>query len=506
MTSFRFSLTALAISTACGLTSTSWGQVNSASNIGPLSEAELYRRLNAAEQRINDLESQRLPQVGMPGDVYRNASSASAVIERRVAELERRLAEDEKKEVEKYTRTEVVAKSTQKWFGRIHADYWAFPDSDATVNQLETGNPNADPLDRFLFRRARIGVGGDIHDTMNYKIEMEFANPSKLAFKDAYIGWKELPGLQTMLLGIQKRPYGLDHLNSSRYNVFMERPYVIEAFNQDTRRFGLASYGVTDNERWNWRCGTFLSDDQNQTGIWTQVDDGNARHSWQAEVAGRLANTIWYDECSDGRGYAHWAVAGTYGVPDAESADNVARWTTRPEARSTNKWFDTGSILGATNYNLAAIEAVFNVGALQVVGEYQYMTTRRFGPNTDLNFHGGYAYVSYFLTGEHVPWDRRSGTIGRTEPFENFFLVRGCDGKCAYGLGAWQLAARYSYGDFTDEDIQGGVGQSVTLGLNWWWTPYSRLQFNYLFGEIEKRDGLPEGSYGILGARFMVDW
>ena len=85
------------------------------------------------------------------------------------------------------------------------------------------------------FRRLRFGVAGDITDTMKYKIEMEFGAPGAIAFKDAFLGWDELPLLQTVLLGNQKRPYGLDTLNSSRYNVFMERPLHVEAFNQDAR-------------------------------------------------------------------------------------------------------------------------------------------------------------------------------------------------------------------------------------------------------------------------------
>ena len=101
----------------------------------------------------------------------------------------------------------------------------------------------------------RIGVAGDLPYNMVYKLELELAGGNDSEFRDAYIGWKELPVLHTLLIGNQKRPYGLDHLNSSRYNIFMERPAVIEGFNQDARRFGISSYGVSDDEAWNWRYG-----------------------------------------------------------------------------------------------------------------------------------------------------------------------------------------------------------------------------------------------------------
>ena len=375
------------------------------------------------------------------------------------------------------------------------------------MNFLETDDPTEGPDDFNGFRRLRFGVAGDIYETMNYKIEMEFASPSDLAFKDAYLGWNDLPWLHTVLLGNQKRPYGLDHLNSSRYNVFMERPFHVEAFNQDARRIGVCSYGVSDNERWNWRYGYFFLDDLSQSG-------GQRTDNYQSELAGRLANTIWYDEVSDGRGYAHWAVSGSLAFP---GGGPDGRFRTRPEARTANRWFDTGELLDWNRYQLFGLEGVVNVGAFQVVAEYQISNVDRFN-NTDLTFDGCYVYVAYFLTGEHTPWERDSGTIGRVKPFENFFLVDRCCGGHGGGWGAWQVAARYSYGDFSDEDILGGVGNSFTFGLNWWWTPHSRVQFNYIYGNIDNRDpattggdALPagvgtSGDYNTFGTRFMVDF
>lgn len=459
---------------------------------------EDYQRLQrvVAQQdaRLRQLETSRLPAIDDAPDLYQvNTSSA---LERRMAELEEFVQELGKGK-------ESSTKPTQKWSGRVHYDYWSFPNDSPLQNYLES-DPNSvldAPDDFHGFRRLRFGVGGDIGDTMNYKIEMEFANPSELAFKDAYIGWTELPILHTLLLGNQKRPYGLDHLNSSRYNVFLERPYIIEAVNQDARRIGLQSYGLSENQAWNWRYGYFLMDDLSKAG-------GQYTDNYQSEFAGRLANTIWYDESSGGRGYAHWAVSGSAAFP---GGGPDARFTTRPEARTAEKWFDTRAIAGGKRYQMLGLEAVVNVGAFQFVGEYQTTNVERspgFGP--DLSFSGYYVQAAYFLTGEHTPWERKSGTLGRVKPFENFFLVDRCCGGKGWGTGAWQIAARYSHADFTDEDIFGGVGDSMTFGLNWWWTPYSRMQFNYIYGSIAQRSIGPfvnaSDDYDIFGSRFMVDF
>ncbi len=404
--------------------------------------------------------------------------------------------------------------SKMKVVGRIHADYWGFPESNAGANAFETGNANVSPQDRLGFRRVRFGVAGDLPVNMEYKIEMEFAGGNNVEYRDVYLGWNDLPVLRTLLIGNQKRPYGLDHLNSSRYNVFMERPFVVESFNQDARRFGIASYGVSQDERWNWRYGFFNQRKAQDEGFY--VSD-----HLQGEFAGRLANTIWYDETSEGRGYAHWAVSATFAKPDgsvggdpdpigsARSA-NEARFRSRPEGRTARTWLDTGRIAGADWYELLGLEGVVNVGPTQVVGEYMSLWLQRDpGAGNEVHLHGGYAYISYFLTGEHVPWERKSGTIGRVKPFENFFLVDRTSGGIGRGLGAWQVALRWSYADFNDEDVMGGLGQNVTAGLNWYWTPYARMQFNYIVGEINNRrpeDGQTDARYQILGMRTMVDF
>jgi phosphate-selective porin OprO/OprP len=81
-------------------------------------------------------------------------------------------------------------------------------------------------------------------------------------------------------------------------------------------------------------------------------------------------------------------------------------------------------------------------------------------------------------------------------------------------LGAWQVAVRGSYADYSDDDIQGGIGKAITVGLNWYWTAYARLQVNYIHGKIDNSwargsgiaPDLPllSGSYDIIGGRFMV--
>ena len=421
----------------------------------------------------------------------------------RLAALEAELEEVAEEAGDKSIVHSGSSKSTMKVSGRVHVDGWGFDPTGGDVPLLNSKNDVAiDPQNRLGFRRLRFGVKGTIRDNMNYKIEMEFAAGNKSEFRDAYLGWTDLPVLQTLLLGNQKRPYGLDHLNSSRYNVFLERPFVIEANNQDARRLGLASYGYSENLRWNWRYGVW--NQQNVQGLGNYVGD-----HLQLEVAGRLASTLWYDEVSGGRGYMHFAVSGAH-ADTAQNPTNESRFRTRPEARSSNRWIDTGQIQDSDYYDLLGLETVVNVGPVQFVGEYQSVWVNRDLGSENVNFNGGYFYVSYFLTGEHMPWDRKSGTLGRIIPFQNFWMVNRCDGCREAGWGAWQIAARYSNADYSDGDVLGGAGESFTFGLNWYWNPNARMQFNYINGQINDREvgGTNDvfGDYDIYGVRWMVDF
>lgn len=399
-------------------------------------------------------------------------------------------------------------------FGRIHLDYLSYPNTDAGATQFEGENPQ----DRFLWRRLRFGVKGKISDQMFYKLEMEFPDPNDFEFRDMYIGWSDVPFLQTVILGNHKRPFGLDHLNSSRYNIFTSRPNVIEAFNEDTRRLGISANGISDDLAYNWRYGVWQLER-------TQDDGQTFGNAYQLQVAGRMAHTYWWDEPSDGRGYAHFAFAGAYADPDENGGPrnaNEARFRTRPEARTGDRWLNTGRISNVHDFQIAALEHVYNRGAFQWVSEYQGLWVERDNGSPDTMFHGGYTYVAYMLTGEHVPWTRKTGTIGRVKPFENFFWVDKGDGTRGRGWGAWQVAFRYSYLDMNDADIFGGVANSYTTSLVWYWNENASVQLNWIHGAIRDADvvngrgqnetGRPaavtaaSSDYDMLHLRFRIDY
>ena len=46
-------------------------------------------------------------------------------------------------------------------------------------------------------------------------------------------------------------------------------------------------------------------------------------------------------------------------------------------------------------------------------------------------------------------------------------------------MGAWQIGVRYNHLDLNDQGINGGILDNWTAGVNWFWNPNIKWQFNY---------------------------
>ncbi len=53
--------------------------------------------------------------------------------------------------------------------------------------------------------------------------------------------------------------------------------------------------------------------------------------------------------------------------------------------------------------------------------------------------------------------------------------------------------------DFSNKDIRGCRGESLTLGVNWHWNPNASLQFNYIRGEFSERNEDVGGTLSTAG-------
>ncbi len=379
--------------------------------------------------------------------------------------------------------------------GQIQIDTLWFSQSEAS--RIAVG----DASDAFDFRRARIGITGETGDVCNYALGMDFAlgtaSNGRPQFLDVFLGIKDLPYVNNLRVGHYFEPFSLERLTVNRYNTFLERS-LADAF-APARNLGIMIYSATEDQRATWALGTFRSNSDN-------FGDDAGDQEGQA-ITGRVTWLPVYDEALGGQRYLHLGGAYSY----RHAADGIVRYRARPESvgksdnegLSTPFFVDTGDVAANVN-DLLGLEAAWVNGPLSLQGEWMYVPVDRLaGP--DVAFSGGYVFVSYFLTGEHRPYNRQVGYFDRMTPHENFFRVRTEDGPVATGRGAWEATFRVSHIDLSDEDVRGGELTDLTAGLNWYLTPYVRMKVNLI---RSYRNGPPNGdsNASILGIRWDVDF
>ncbi len=171
---------------------------------------------------------------------------------------------------------------------------------------------------------------------------------------------------------------------------------------------------------------------------------------------------------------------------------------------------DTGTFL-ADSQSLIAPEVALVLGPWLFQAEYTGAWVNdaigNSGAATGVNqgavyFQGYYVEALYFLTGEHREYERKEARFGRVIPKTNGYLIRQECSPTLWRTGAWQIGARYSKLDLSNEGIRGGTTQDVTIGLNWFINPNLKYQWNYVF--THRDSTAPTGSGDIHGAGMRV--
>jgi phosphate-selective porin OprO and OprP len=491
----------LAIVAACGAARVAWGQEGAApgttENWANSGAPDLTRTPPAAPAGQNQLVSE-------------NADSASLAA--RVAELEKALKKmDDKAKADK---AKADAAPSVKVIGRLQYDCAAFSqnaNSIASAGDMKNGTE---------FRRARIGVTGDCFQVVDYKIEMDFAgqssnlgttaNPTYLQqtlFKDVYITIKELPIAGNVRVGKFYECFGLETQTSDNYVTFMERSLISGGVGKiGDRKPGVMVFDWNEAETMTWAAGAFAwqsSEAPPTFPLNTQYNDAGG-----TSFDTRVTWLPWYDEATDGRGYMHLGASYSYrSVAELQAGSTATRYSISqlPEAHLANAVVNTGNLADASALNVFSPEFVWTYGAFSVQSEYIWIALQR-SANDNPNFDGGYVQASYFLTGEHRPYIRKEGLIGRVIPFENFFRVRTEDGNVSTGKGAWEVGYRLSYLNLTNAGVTGGRVTDNTFGLTWYLNPYTKVLFNYVHSETTDEGVFGRSIVDLVETRAMINF
>ncbi|MEE8104095.1 MAG: porin [Planctomycetota bacterium] len=345
-------------------------------------------------------------------------------------------------------------------------------DFDAADTPNETG-----------VRAARLGFFGHAYHNFLYKLQVDFAN-SDSQLKDAYMGLRNLGAGLKLLAGHFKEPFGLEALTSRANTLFMERSAATDAFAPGFN----AGLLLTNNESFHLAERVLPAKLVGRTrvtgavGVFQTTDSSVSATDGDASITARLAWMI--DVNQERHALLHGAIAYSY------RGDDTVRYNDR------SGFADTGS-MSVSSSQLLALEFTAIAGGFTVAVEYFYTSERQeTGPNT--NFHGGYAKIGYWITGEEQGWrlDRYIATI----PDKNLL-----DEDGGGGTGGFWIGYRFGALDLNDGDIRGGEQYVHTVGGIWRWNANARVMLNLVLQDV--RDG-PNGSGDIhqLTLRFQFNF
>ena len=334
--------------------------------------------------------------------------------------------------------------------GRLHLDA-GFYDEDTV--EFDDG---------FNNRRARFGVGGDLDELWDFRIETDVAEES-LGAADFRLR-RALP-VGRLTIGQTKVPQGLNQLTSSNNITFLERSSVSNII-PDSRRLGLF-YDVSEGAL------TFSS------AVFGRDLGGREDGDMPLGVAGRGV----FSPAIGQAGRLHLGASVVLENFDTDSDYAALSFSDRPEARAdpgTRLVSTAGSTIIADSTTKAGLELAYQAGPFAAEAEYLTVDVDR-DNGSDLTFDGFHVQASYILTGESRSYG--GGSFGGVTP--------------QGAAGAWEVAARYSQMDLNDEDVQGGEQENITLGVNYYASSNLRFMANYVMADVEDSSAPAMAAAGV---------
>jgi phosphate-selective porin OprO and OprP len=346
--------------------------------------------------------------------------------------------------------------------GRVQND-WGLITADDDLDLLH----QEDSLEGFGTQIRRFGMllEGRVYQWWEFGIGVELSG-GDIFIEDAWVGVRDVAGLEFIRVGHQKEPFSLEEQTSDLFTTFMERglPNVfVPSWNT-----GVHVAGTGLDRRLTWAVGLFEESDG--SGSSDPFDDIESLN-----VTGRVTGLPWR---RGETGLLHLGLSYSRQFRDREESERT--YEALPETNLPDAALVDTGLFSAGDADLVGLEAAFVLGRISLQGEYMNVSISRSGENP--RFHGYYVFVSHFLTGESRSYDASRGVFGRVGPIQRFDPGAG-------GWGAWEVAARYSFVDLDDAGIQGGEQRNVSLALNWYPNSMVRVMLNYVHAEVDRTLG-----------------
>ena len=335
------------------------------------------------------------------------------------------------------------------------------------------------------FRRARFGVSGMLFHDWQYEFIYDFggSGTETAGISSAFVEYDGLTPVH-FKFGAFPPPESFEDSTSASDLLFLERAQPTDlgrSIAGSDGRNGAQIFAYDD---------VYFASVAYTLGL---VNDAAVFDEQQA-VVGRLAYRLLrnpeYNFAVGGDVSYVFKVADTAAGPNSPAAFRLRE---RPELNVDGqniRLVDTGTI-DAGDALEWGVEAAGNYKSVYAQGGYYgFDVSRRTGPLPDPNFSGWYIQASWLLTGEEKPYRPERGAFGAPKPNDPLTFEKG-------GIGAWEIAARYSDLDLDYQaglpgtaksaaGIRGGNQKIYTVGLNWYPNSVVRFVVDYQHTDVDR--------------------
>ncbi len=365
--------------------------------------------------------------------------------------------------------------------------------------------PAGGGVDGIYLPRQRIFFDGNITKWLQYELSIN-RGLGNINILNAYVNLKLRDEFQ-LRLGRFFTPLQYDQYAISNYWLPTPERSLFTTNVGLNRQFGLKAWGYLFDNRVDYAAGIFngsRNSFENTNGAMDFVGFLNARPFQDAEGLEvlkdlNIGSSVAYGRQDQSPSPVAFRMAG--GSPDTA----IPGQATVPFLILNRDVLEQGQRL------VGSVHAAYFYKSLSVIGEWQYGfgTYARPGVAPSRVPYGGF-YVSggYFLTGEHI--QRRARLYPRRP-----LLPTSKDQQ--RGLGAWEVAGRFSRlglgnevfsGGFADPALWSSSASTTELGLNWYWNEYVKVYMFWLHGRfgdpIAARDGGRLDAVDMFWMRFQL--
>lgn len=261
----------------------------------------------------------------------------------------------------------------------------------------------------------------------------------------------------TLSIGKQKEPISLERVMGMVYLPMQERSAVSDAL-LPSRNVGVVLSGTGFDQRMTWAGGAFND--------W--IESGDSFNEGASQFIGRVTWLPLITE--DESNLLHLG----FGLRYSNNHEGF-RTATEPEFNNSPVFVDTGffSTESSLTYNL---ETYWRKGPFWLGGEYVLSDIDAPAVGNP-NFSGFHVTASWILTGEMRGYNYKSGTFKPIQVSKSVYQG---------GVGAWEISARWSEVDLTDQLVTGGEMQIFSLGLNWYLSQIFNVGLNYRYINLDR--------------------